>query len=101
MLLMTVACVGVGVYPLVYPPGIEVLVATEHLDLKAEITKTNVKFQRWPADLVPEGAITSTEGIPAGKFIQTRLRKGQPSLEMMLLIALRFHHSRFQLAWKL
>jgi Flp pilus assembly protein CpaB len=73
---MTVACVGVGIYQ-TWASKIEVLVATEDLDHKTEITKTNVKFARWPAEIVPEGAITSKEGIPIGDFILTRLRKGQ------------------------
>ena len=53
------------------------LVASEDLNYRTEITKANVTFARWPADIVPEGAITSADGIPVGKFITTRLRRGQ------------------------
>ena len=76
LLLMTVACVGVGIY-LTWDSKVDVLVASEDLNYRTEITKANVTFARWPADIVPEGAITSADGIPAGKFITTRLRKGQ------------------------
>ena len=80
VLLMTVACVGVGIYQMWPSPKVDVLVATDHLDFRTKITKTNVKFQTWPAEIVPEGAITSAEGIPKGKYIMTRLRKGQAVL---------------------
>ena len=76
VLLMTVACVGVGIY-LTRASKIEVLVATTDLNYNTKISETNVKFASWPAEIVPEGAITSTEGIPEGKVIVTRLRKGQ------------------------
>ena len=76
VLLMTVVCVGVRVYQ-TWASKIEVLVATENLDHKTAISKTNVKFETWPVELVPEGAITSSEGIPVGDVIVVRLRKGQ------------------------
>ena len=77
LLLLTVSCVGVGIYRIFIPPKIEVLVATDHLDIKTVISKTNAEFQSWPREIVPEGAITSSDGIPKGKVILTRLRKGQ------------------------
>ena len=84
VLLMTVACVGVGIY-LTWASKVDVLVASEDLNYRTEITKANVTFARWPADIVPEGAITSADGIPAGKFITTRLRKGQAVIGEELL----------------
>ena len=69
VLLMTVACVGVGIY-LTRASKIEVLVATTDLNYNTMISETNVKFASWPAEIVPEG-------IPEGKVIVTRLRKGQ------------------------
>ena len=76
LLLLTVCCVGLGVW-LVWSSKIRVLVATEYLHLKTEISETNVEFQRWPRELVPPGAITSDNGIPIGEFSLTLLRKGQ------------------------
>jgi len=53
-----------------------VLVATEHVDIKAELTEENVHLENWPLDMIPEGAATELEDI-AGKFTLTRLRAGQ------------------------
>jgi len=77
VLLMTVACVGVAVYRILVPPTIDVLVATEHLYLKTIITNSNVEFASWPSEIVPDGAVTASDGIPVGDVILTRLRKGQ------------------------
>ena len=53
-----------------------VLVASAHLDLKAELTEENVKLEEWPLELIPEGAATELSEV-GGKFILTRLRSGQ------------------------
>ena len=76
LLLLTLASVGLVMW-LDWSSKILVLVATENLDHKTKITETNVEFQRWPKELIPPGAITAEDGIPVGKYITTRLRKGQ------------------------
>ena len=76
VLLLTIACVGVGIYA-TRNSSIKVLVATENLDYKTAITKANAKFEKWPASIVPDGAITASDKFPAGDVITTRLRKGQ------------------------
>ena len=53
-----------------------VLVASEHLDHKAELSETNVRLENWPLNLIPEGAATELTAV-SGKFITTRLRSGQ------------------------
>ncbi len=53
-----------------------VLVATAHLDHKAELNEENVKLENWPANLIPEGAASDLAQVE-GKFITTRLRSGQ------------------------
>ena len=53
-----------------------VLVASDHIDMKAELTETNVRLENWPQHLIPEGAATELEDV-TGKFILTRLRSGQ------------------------
>ena len=78
VLLMTVACVGVGIYQ-TWDPEVNVLIAKDNLDFRTEISKANVRFERWPARIVPEGAITSAEGIPKGKYIMTCLLYTSPS----------------------
>lgn len=53
-----------------------VLVASDHIDMKAELTETNVRLENWPQHLIPEGAAADLEDVK-GKFILTRLRSGQ------------------------
>ena len=53
-----------------------VLVASDHLDHKAELTEENVKLENWPVNLIPEGAAGDLAEVN-GKHITTRLRRGQ------------------------
>jgi len=53
-----------------------VLVATEHVDLKAELTEENVHVENWPLDMIPEGAATELDDVK-GKFTLIRLRTNQ------------------------
>ncbi|QEG20975.1 Flp pilus assembly protein CpaB [Mariniblastus fucicola] len=53
-----------------------VLVASAHLDHKAELTEENVSLENWPTNLIPEGAATDFAEVKS-KFITTRLRTGQ------------------------
>ena len=53
-----------------------VLVASSHLDLKAELSEENIRLESWPQDVIPEGAATDLADV-SGKFILTRLRSGQ------------------------
>jgi pilus assembly protein CpaB len=53
-----------------------VVVASAHLDHKAELSEENIKLESWPLNLIPEGAATDLAEV-SGKFITTRLRSGQ------------------------
>ena len=53
-----------------------VLVASEYLDHKAELSETNIRLENWPLNLIPEGAATEMTAVD-GKFITTTLRSGQ------------------------
>jgi len=53
-----------------------VLVAKDHIDLKAELNENNVSLENWPKHLIPEGSATSLEDIK-DMHILTRLRGGQ------------------------
>ena len=53
-----------------------VLVASEDLDIKAELTAENVHLENWPVDMIPEGAATDLEAI-TGLYTLTRMRSGQ------------------------
>jgi pilus assembly protein CpaB len=53
-----------------------VLVASAHMDHKAELSDENVRLENWPLNLIPEGAATDLAEVK-GKFITTRLRSGQ------------------------
>lgn len=53
-----------------------VLVASAHLDHKAELNEENVSLENWPKKLIPEGAASDLAEVQ-GKFITTRLRTGQ------------------------
>ena len=53
-----------------------VLVASDHIDMKAELTDENVSLENWPKHLIPEGAASTLDDI-AGKFSKTQLRSGQ------------------------
>ena len=75
VLLLTAVCVGIGIYS-TWNPSIKVLVATEPFDFRTAVTETNAKFEKWPASIVPDGAITASDGFPNG-VLTTRLRKGQ------------------------
>ena len=54
-----------------------VLVAADHLDIHAKLTEENVKIENWPANIIPEDAVTSLEGI-TDKIVLSRLSKGMP-----------------------
>ena len=73
LLLLTATGIGLGVWS----STTQVLVATENLDHKTEITETNVEFKRWFAGSIPPGSISSEESIPVGTYTMTRFRKGQ------------------------
>lgn len=53
-----------------------VLVANDHMDHKTELSEENCRIENWPLSLIPEGAATDMAEVN-GKFITTRLRKGQ------------------------
>lgn len=54
-----------------------VLVAADHLDIHAPLTEENVKIENWPANIIPEDAVTSMEEI-ADMIVLSRLSKGMP-----------------------
>lgn len=54
-----------------------VLVAADHLDIHAPLTEENVKIENWPANIIPEDAVTSLEDI-TDKIVLSRLSKGMP-----------------------
>ena len=54
-----------------------VLVAADHLDIYAHLTEENVKIENWPANIIPENALTSMDDITE-KIVLSRLGKGMP-----------------------
>ena len=54
-----------------------VLVAADHLDIHQLLTEENVKIENWPANIIPEDAVTSLEDI-TDKVVLSRLSKGMP-----------------------
>lgn len=54
-----------------------VLVAADHLDIHAPLTEENVKIENWPANIIPEDAVTSMEDI-TDMIVLSRLSKGMP-----------------------
>ncbi len=54
-----------------------VLVAADHLDMYSRLNEENVKIENWPANIIPEDAVTSLEEIE-DKIILSRLSKGMP-----------------------
>ena len=62
------------------PPAMKmgsVLVAADHLDIYANLTEENVKIENWPANIIPEDALTSLEDV-TDKIVLSRLSKGMP-----------------------
>ena len=53
-----------------------VLVAKDHIDLRAQLSEENVSLESWPKHLIPEGSASSMEDV-TDKYILTRLRSGQ------------------------
>jgi pilus assembly protein CpaB len=53
-----------------------VLVASSHLNIKAQLSEENCSIENWPVNLIPEGAATDLEEVK-GKVITARARKGQ------------------------
>ena len=65
------------------PPAVEmgpIIVADKHIEIKAELTKDNVRLENWPVQLIPEGAATDLADVE-GKIIVTRLRRGQALIQ--------------------
>ena len=54
-----------------------VLVAADHLDMKARLTEENVKIENWPVSIIPENAVTKLEDIKE-MITRTRMSKGMP-----------------------
>lgn len=54
-----------------------VVVAADHLDSKTFLTEENVKIENWPANIIPEDAVTTIDEI-TDMAINTRLSKGMP-----------------------
>ncbi len=61
-----------------------VLVAADHLDMKALLTTENVKIENWPLNIIPEDAATSIEDI-TDMVIRTRLSKGMPIVKSTIV----------------
>lgn len=76
LVLLTLACISVGVWRHFNPSTQKILVATSDIAAQTELTSDNITFEQWPAHLIPEGAVSSGE-IPVGKLLATQVRKGQ------------------------
>ena len=61
-----------------------VLVAADHLDMKALLTAENVKIENWPLNIIPEDAATKIEDI-TDMVIRTRLSKGMPIVKSTIV----------------
>lgn len=61
-----------------------VVVAADHLDMKALLTTENVKIENWPLNIIPENAATSIEDI-TDMVICTRLSKGMPIVKSIIV----------------
>ena len=59
-----------------------VLVAADDVDIHQKLTEENVKIENWPANIIPEDAITSLEEITETKqIVLSRLSKGMPIVQ--------------------
>lgn len=61
-----------------------VLVASDFLDMKTDLTEENVKIENWPAAIIPEDAATTLEDIK-DMSIQVRMSKGMPIVKSTLI----------------
>lgn len=61
-----------------------VIVAADHLDMKALLTEENVKIENWPLNIIPEDAATTMEDI-TDMVIRTRLSKGMPIVKSTII----------------
>lgn len=58
---------------------VQVVMATDAIDINEQLTEENLALQDWPADRVPEGAVTKMEDA-LEQFAGTRFYKGEPIL---------------------
>jgi pilus assembly protein CpaB len=61
-----------------------VLVAADHLDMKALLTEENVKIENWPVAIIPENAANSYEDI-ADMVTRMRMSKGMPIVKSAII----------------
>lgn len=59
--------------------SVKVVMATAAIDINQQLTKENIALKDWPADRVPEGAVTKMEDA-LELFAGTRFYKGEPVL---------------------
>ncbi len=62
----------------------KIYVASANIDINDQFTPENIRLEEWPADRVPEGALTKLEEVKDQRPRQ-RLSTGMPILQSMLI----------------
>jgi pilus assembly protein CpaB len=72
-----------GSTPVAAPPTVEIFVTTTDINIGDKLDASNVKLEKWPADKVPEGALTDLAQVE-GQFAGSRLFEGEPIVAQRL-----------------